>query len=405
LPVLHTPCLLSNVAETTDDECDVSGLLEMLDTVNDPRSPRGRIYGLSFLLAATFVAVLAGAKNFYAVERRIADFSVSLLAKLGGTWCYFRQGYRLPGEKTIRVLLNEIDADELDRLFGEWLFRNTRSDDDGSLLRLAIDGKVMRGAWIDENDTFMLLSAMIHDAGVTVAQVAVPAGTNEITQVENLLDTLPTGREQSVLVTMDAAHTQRDTAEYVAGKRGFDYVLTIKGNQPSLQEAVVKAMVPVLKDHGPECDVTERGHGRIKRWRTWTTDAGDIDFPHLKRIACIRRDTWTLDGTWTSKEIALTGASNPEMSATEFHAHVRKHWGIENKNHYVRDTVWREDTHQARTKNGPRNMAILRNVAIGVLRINGHGNITAATEWIAGNRDRALPLLATLSNRRHVKRT
>ncbi len=90
------------------------------------------------------------------------------------------------------------------------------------------------------------------------------------------------------------------------------------------------------------------------------------------------------------------------MSATEFHTHVRKHWGIENKNHYVRDTVWREDTHQARTKNGPRNMAILRNAAIGTFRIGGHSNITAATEWIAGDRDRVLQLLTTQSDNRHA---
>jgi predicted transposase YbfD/YdcC len=377
----------------------------MLDTVNDPRSPRGRIYRFSFLLAAAFVAVLAGAKNFYAIERQIADFPVSLLAKLGCAWCYFRQGYRVPGEKTIRVLLNEIDADELDRLLGQWLFRNARLDGEESVLGLAIDGKVLRGAWTGANDKFTLFSAMIQDAGVTVAQVAVPADTNEITQVENLLDTLPVGPEQSVLVTMDAAHTQRDTAEYIAGTRGFDYVVTIKGNQPSFQEAIVKTMVPILTANGPECDVTERGHGRINRWRTWTADSGEIDFPHLKRIACIRRDTWDLDGTWTSKEFALSGTSNAKMSAAGFHAYVRKQWGIENKNHYVRDTVWREDTHQARTKNGPRNMAILRNAAISTLRIGGHSNITAATEWIARDRNRALQLLATLSNIHHAERT
>lgn len=377
----------------------------MLSTVTDPRSPRGQIYGLSFLLAAAFVAVLAGAKNFYAVERQVKDFPPSLLATLGGTWCYFRQGYRVPGEKTIRMLLNEVDADELDRLLGEWLFRNACVDDAGAVLVLAIDGKVMRGAWTDANEQFTLFSAMVHDAGVTVAQVAVPAGTNEITQVENLLEALPVDPERPVVVTMDAAHTQRDTAEYVAGKRGFDYVVTVKGNQPKLQESIINAMVPVLTAQDPECDVTERGHGRINRWRTWTADSGEIDFPHLKRIACIRRDTYDLDGVWTSKEFALTGTSSPNMSAAEFHTHVRNHWGIENKNHYVRDTVWREDAHQARTRNGPRNMATLRNTAISTLRIGGHSNITAATEWIARDRNRALPLLTTQRNNHHAARS
>jgi predicted transposase YbfD/YdcC len=384
---------LSNSTDPSSDECDISSLLKMLDSITDPRSPRGRIYVLSFLLAASFVAVLAGAKNFYAIERRIQDLPPSLMAKLGGTWCYFSQGYRFPGEKTVRMLLNELDADELDRIFGAWLFGNARADDD-ELLVLAIDGKVMRGAWTDENETFTLFSAMIHDLGVTIAQVAVPGDTNEITQVENLLDALPIDEDQPVLVTMDAAHTQRDTAEHIAGKRGFDYIAAIKGNQPTFQQAVIDAVIPVL-NNDPEWDMTERGHGRINRWRTWAADAGTIDFPYLERIACIRRDTYTLDGTWTSKEFALFGTSDSNMTAIRFHTHVRKHWGIENKSHYVRDTVWREDLHQARTRNGPQNIAALRNAAIGALRIAGFTNITAATEWIAGDRARALPLLAT----------
>jgi DDE_Tnp_1-associated len=126
MPVSQTSCPLSSSVDPLRDECDITGLLARLGSITDPRSPRGRIYGLSFLLAASFVAVLAGAKSFYAIERRIHDLSPSLMAKLGGTWCSFLQGYRFPGEKTIRMVLNELDADELDRVFGGWLFGNTR---------------------------------------------------------------------------------------------------------------------------------------------------------------------------------------------------------------------------------------------------------------------------------------
>jgi hypothetical protein len=69
----------------TGNGCDVSGLLEMLDTVTDPRGRRGQACSLSFLLAAAFVAVLAGAKNFYAVERQIKDFLRCCWRGLSGT--------------------------------------------------------------------------------------------------------------------------------------------------------------------------------------------------------------------------------------------------------------------------------------------------------------------------------
>jgi Transposase DDE domain len=123
---------------------------------------------------------------------------------------------------------------------------------------LAIDGKVLRGAWTDEHEQCTLFSAMIHDLGVTVAQVAVPGDTNETTQVKNLLEALPIEEDQDVLVTMDAAHTQRDTAEHIAGERGFDYLAAIKGNQPTLQKEVVDVMMPVLRND-PEHDATARG--------------------------------------------------------------------------------------------------------------------------------------------------
>ena len=72
---------------------------------------------------------------------------------------------------------------------------------------------MLRGAWTDENDKVTLFSAMLHDEAVTVAQVRVPDGTNEITQADALLDALKIPGGESVLVTIDAAHTQRETAE------------------------------------------------------------------------------------------------------------------------------------------------------------------------------------------------
>jgi hypothetical protein len=156
------------------------------------------------------------------------------------------------------------------------------------VLVLAIDGKVLRGVRTGENENFTLFSAMIHAAGVTVAQRAVPQATNEITQVKALLDAVPARTGERVVITMDAAHTQRDTAAYIKDERGFDYVMAVKGNQPVLLDSVFKKVLPLLKNR-PDHEVEERGHGRISRWETWITDAAGIDFPHIRQIACIRR--------------------------------------------------------------------------------------------------------------------
>jgi predicted transposase YbfD/YdcC len=358
---------------------------------------------LVFLLAASLVAVLAGATNFRQISDQIADFPQSLLASLGAKWCYFRGVFGWPSERTIRRVLEDIDADELDRAVGAWLYKHARGDSEGGLV-LAIDGKVLRGAWNGENEIFTLFSAMIHRVGATVAQVAVPADTKESTQVEALLGTLPIGAEESVVVTMDAAHTQRDTAEYLKGRRGFDYVMTVKANRAPLLNSVFTTIRPVLTST-PDHVVEERGHGRINRWETWTADAAGIDFPHIQQVACILRNEFTLDKVRISKERAWIATSSGTATAADIHTHVREHWGIENKSHHVRDTTWHEDAQQTYTGSGPQVMATLRNAAASLLRLSGYTKIKETTEWIGRDRNRALPILATHSDSRYPQRT
>ena len=387
------------------DESDISSLLDMLSRVTERRGLQGRVYGLVFLLAASLIAVLAGGSNYRQIADKIEDFPPSLMRKLTARWCYFRTGFRRPSAKTVRLVLSGIDADQFDAVAGEWLRHRAKPEPDGTMT-VAIDGKVLRGAWTDENEQFTLFSAMIHGLGVTIAQVHVPAETNEITQVENLLDTLPVRDGERVVVTMDAAHTQRDTAEHIVTERGFTYIMNVKGNQPTLLGSVFKRCLPLLREE-PDHIVEERGHGRVNRWSTWITGATGINFPHARTIGCIRRDTFNLVGEHTSKELAWIISGNPagqERIATAEHLHifVREHWGIENKSHYVRDVIFHEDANQAHTGNGPHVMATLRNIAAGLIRLDGTNTIKRTTEWIGREPLRALPIIATQRNQDHL---
>lgn len=379
-------------------DSDISSLLEMLGRVTEKRGPQGRFYGLVFMLAASLIAVLAGASSYRQIVDKVEDFPPSLMRKLNARWCYFRTGFRRPSAKTVRLVLSRVNADQFDEVAGEWLRQRAKPEPDGTMT-VAIDGKVLRGAWTDENEKFTLFSAMIHRLGVTIAQVHVPAETNEITQVENLLDTLPVGGGERVVVTMDAAHTQRDTAEHIVAQRGFTYIMNVKGNQPKLLGSVFQKCLPLLRGE-PDHIMEERGHGRVNRWSTWITDATGIDFPHARTIGCIRRDTFNLAGEHMSKELAWIISGNPEeqeriTTAEHLHAFVREHWGIENKSHYVRDVAFHEDANQAHTGNGPRVMATLRNIAAGLIRLDGTNAIKRTTEWIGREPLRALPIIAT----------
>jgi len=239
---------------------------------------------------------------------------------------------------------------------------------------------------------------MLQGQGAVVAQVRIPDDTNEITQVEELIEKLPDLPGRPV-ATLDAIHTQHDTATLVA-KAGLDYLMTVKGNQPTLQRQTFEKILPLLQEP-PHHEAEERGHGRIKNWQTWATKADGIDFPHAATAGVIRRDEFDLKGVRVSREHALILTSTPSERATAayIHNHIRGHWGIENEIHYTRDTAWREDANPTYTGNTNHTLASFRNLALGIIRLNQIRKIKETLEDIAADRYRALPLLVTACNR------
>lgn len=144
-----------------------------------------------------------------------------------------------------------VDAGRLDAVLGAWLW--TRVARVGERLVIAVDGKTVRGAKRGNGKAPHLVAALAHGAGAVVGQVAVAAGSNEIPAVQDLLRAF-TGLAGAV-VTMDALHTQAGTAELVVG-RGADYVMTVKGNMPTLYRRLKKAALGpgsggLDGDHGP----------------------------------------------------------------------------------------------------------------------------------------------------------
>lgn len=185
----HAPVSPASSPAPGEDH-NISRLLEMLGKLADPRSPRGKRHELVFILACAVVAVLAGACNYRQLGSQAADLPQSLLATLGATWNWFRRRYDWPSESTLRRVLQSIDATALDLLTGSWLFERAHRDPE-DLLVIALDGKVLRGAWTSGKGQLTLFSAMIHGLGVTVAQIRVPEGTTEITQASTLLANIP----------------------------------------------------------------------------------------------------------------------------------------------------------------------------------------------------------------------
>jgi hypothetical protein len=181
-----------------------------------------------FVLAVAAACVLAGAKNFREIGDQAADLPQEVLRRLGGRPHPLRRRIIAPSEKRIRTLVHAIGAETLEEIIGGWLRALADAGRlDGLLTAIAIDGKWLRGV---ADGQVKLFAAMLQDEKVIIAQHRIPDDTTETTQVKALLE--PVDLENAV-VTADAAHDQRETAEYIAGStaggnRGSDYFLFVE---------------------------------------------------------------------------------------------------------------------------------------------------------------------------------
>lgn len=391
MPVSHDP--ETTVTSENSDEEKVPGLLEVLAQVPDLRKRRGLRFTLVFVLAVAACCALAGAKTYREIGDHAADLPQDVLARLGGRVHPLKRRIIAPSEKRIRTLIQAVDPEVLDRIIGGWLRALAEAGKlDGLLTAIAIDGKWLRGI---ADGTEKLFAAMLHEEKVIIGQHRIPDDTNEITQVRDLLDAIDlTG----CVVTADAAHAQRDTAAYIAGKiedggREADYAVTVKGNQPGLQRDIYDK---VTAECGAEPGHVEfdYGHGRIVKRSIWVTDAEGIDFPHAGQAYRIRRDTYDITGAYLAKEIVHGITSlGADRGTPEVLAHItRGQWGIESV-HWLRDTAWREDQNTGYAGNGPQVMASLRNIAVSLLHIAGITEIIRTLQAICRDRNRVLAYL------------
>jgi predicted transposase YbfD/YdcC len=224
-------------------------LLDLLAQVPDPRKRRGRRHALAGLLAVGIAAVVAGSRSFAAIGQWAADAGPEVLAALGAT--------RGPAEEsTFRRAFALVSPDVLDRVLGAWL--HTRAVRAGGRLVIAVDGKTVRGAKDKGGKAPHLVAALAHGIGTVLGQVAVTEKSNEIPAVRDLLKAFAS--LAGAVITIDAMHTQTDTAQVILDRHA-DYVMTVKGNMPTLYRQLKKLpWTRVLA-----VSAVSTGHGRRAR--------------------------------------------------------------------------------------------------------------------------------------------
>lgn len=347
-------------------------LLGFLSEVEDFRRKQSLQYDIGHVLYFSILAVLSGAYSYRKIYQFIKRYFKKFKKKYGLNWG------KSPSYSTIRNLIIGVNTKSLELVFRKHAKELSKdvfeSEND---LHLSFDGKVIRGSFdhFKDEKAIQVLSVFCSSNDIILAHEDVSRKTNEIPVAQKLIPGL--GFE-SALYTCDALNCQEETIKSVIGANG-NLLVQVKENQKGLL-GKCKMISDKTNFMDKNISETEKGHGRIETRTCIIYEAINIihngKWSDIKTIIKMERDTLIFDTKkkeWVDRsEISYYIATN-KLTAKEYNVIIRKHWGIENKNHNVRDCAMREDA--SRIRNNPLNMVKIRSFALNMMRHNNVKNI------------------------------
>jgi predicted transposase YbfD/YdcC len=207
-----------------------------------------------------------------------------------------------------------------------------------------------------------------------------PMHNREQSEIITLKDLLKILGLTGVCITGDALHAQKKTLEAIR-EQGNDYIITVKKNQPTLHQALVTQSTSTLPKRVKT--YSESRHGRqIQRTIQVFDPPPTLDPTWVGVKSLIRVDrSGTRNGTSFSETMFYI--SSLDLNAADFNQRIRQHWHIENRLHWVKDVVLKEDDHPFCGGYACANMGILRTLALNLFRLNGWDSLTRAIRTLA----------------------
>lgn len=341
----------------------MDGLRSRFAKLKDPRVAASCEHLLIDIVAITILAVASGADDWTDLEtfgRLRQDWLKTFLDLPGG----------IPSHDTFRRVLGLLDQKQ----FAICLFQWTQAlhEATGSKL-IAIDGKTLRRSLAKKSGkaALHLVTAWSSENGLTLGQVACEEKSNEITAIPELLKLLSL---KGCTVTIDALGCQKEIAAEIRSQKGH-YVLALKGNQSGLQADMQTLFEQGLNTDFADltqetCQTTEKGHGRTEE-RTCQVIEIPADHPQRQvwrdlRTLAIVTSCRTQDGV-EAWETRLYVSSHSPRAKPLAHA-IRKHWSIENSQHWTLDVMFGEDVRRQQDRQGATNLAAVRRLVLSLLR-------------------------------------
>jgi predicted transposase YbfD/YdcC len=192
-------------------------------------------------------------------------------------------------------------------------------------------------------------------------------------------------------VTSDPLHNQHKTARATV-ESGGEYLQQVKGNQAKLLKFIQKAFARTKPRYGN----ATKAHGRIEQRAIaiLPTSAMECGFTYARSIIAVWSKVCRNGKETEAVRYYISSLAPGSRSAARWHQLVRGHWaGVENRNHWSKDAIWREDATRSRNPNLVGNLALLRNALLSIVaqERETYGSLPAFTE--AMQADRSLPFM------------
>ncbi len=335
---------------------------EYFSEITDPRQQVKVKHNLLEIVVMTICAVIAGCE----VWEDIYDY-----CRVKEGWFRNSLGMKLehgiPSHDTIQRVWSMIEPREFEKCFCAWVAqvcRNTKGE------IVSIDGKTLRRSAGGDQKPIHMVSAWANQQQMVLGEVAVKEKSNEITAVPQLLDILDIS---GCIVTADAMSCQKEIVKKVVEKDS-DYVLSLKENQPTLCHEVQEYFsaaenAPKQYPEIKQMKTCDCGHGRIES-RTYYLST-EIDWYQdmaqwvgLRAFGMVRSRTERNGQICEDTRYFITSLSDLPNFANA----VRKHWGIENSLHWCLDMTFHEDYSRIRKDHSAENMAVVRHIALNILK-------------------------------------
>jgi predicted transposase YbfD/YdcC len=338
-------------------------IIEHFSELEDPREDNRR-HLLVEIIVIAICAAICGADSWTDVE---------LFGEAKYQWFkgFLRLPHGIPSHDTFGRVFSLLDAEQFQCCFRAWI---AAVEEWTAGQVVALDGKQVRRSHDRAlgKQAIYMVSAWASENGLVLGQRKVDDRSNEITAIPQLLDVLEVS---GCIVTTDAIGCQTAIAEKII-ENDADYVLVVKKNQELLFKTLRGLFTDAQEMHWVDCDycrTVNKDHGRIEVRECWTTSDPEYlqyigllaDWKGLQSIAMIKAERRVGEEKSVKRRYFI---SSLESNAQKLLHAARTYWEIENKVHWVLDLAFREDECRVRKGNGAQNFAVLRHIALNLLR-------------------------------------